>query len=99
MIIDAVVCRICHQRPWRVEGREAVADYGYVMRAWCHGAFRRWFIGAEVVAADRWDLLARALEAFPPMLRALPPVLVAIRRLRGRRLPPPERGRLIVWCM
>jgi len=101
MLIDAVQCRICWQRPWRVEGMEDVASHGYIMRAWCHGAFRRWFIGEEVMQLawlrDDFGVIARALTAFPAMLRALGPILVSIRRTRGRRLPAPTPGRLTVW--
>lgn len=103
LVIDAVICRICCQRPWRVEGQESVMDMGFTFRAWCHGAYRRWVVGAELVhlAAYRDDpgLLRRALTAFEAMRTALPPILVTIRRLRGRRMPPAPRDRLTVWVV
>ena len=103
LIIDAIYCRICCQRPWRVEGRESVMDIGFTFRAWCHGAFRSWVVDEKVilVAADRDDLgiLSRALTAFEAMRTALPPILVTIRRLRGRRMPPAPRDRLTVWVV
>lgn len=103
MLIDAVYCRICYQRPWRVEGQDRQYDMTLVFHAWCHGAHRKWTIGEEVIRAavgrDVFEPLMRALIAFAAMPIALPPILVRIRRCRGRRLPVPPRDRLTVWCM
>lgn len=103
LLIDSVWCEICHQRPWKAVAYDSVASFSLVLSAWCHGAFRRWLVGNEVMKAAAWrddfGILVRALTAFAAMPIALPPVLVAIRRLRGRRLPLLARDRLIVWCM